>query len=330
MAVSVRSVLMSGVSVIGATAIAVAPVHAPPPETTAHTAGPVRAVSDQFVQLLAAAQPVPAPTEPVALSAASDAILEAWYRALPWLDYWVDLAAYLVDFIPFGFGFEIADQIYMVYYTLTRPIANSFVVDLVAPVVNDPFNLDTWITGVQSVTSTTVMSVRDFAVAEFWYFFGWLIPPLPPIPPLQTAVEAPATEAMAQTAAATEDETTVSEGTAGTDTTEETAVEGTDTTEETEETTETVEGEETPELDETDETDELAEIEPTTSTTGTVAAQGEVRGSDVDATDDEATDDTDDTSVGDNGAEAGGAAGDTPSDDADAGDTGDGGDGGQA
>lgn len=322
MAVSIRSVLMSGVSVIGATAIAVAPVHAPPPETTAHTAGPVRAVSDQFVQLLAAAQSVPAPAEPVALSAASDAILEAWYRALPWLDYWVDLAAYLVDFIPFGF--ELADQIYMVYYTLTRPIANSFVVDLVAPVVNDPFNLDTWITGVQSVTSTTVMSVRDFAVAEFWYFFGWLIPPLPPIPPLQTAVEAPATETMAQTAAATEDETTVSEGTEGTEETEETAAEGTDTTEEAEETTET------PELDETDETDELAEIEPTTSTTGTMAAQGEVRGLDVDAIDDEATDDTDDTSVDDNGTEAGGTAGEAPSDDADAGDTGDGGDGGQA
>lgn len=342
MAISVRSVLMSGISVVGATAIAIAPVHAPPPETTAHTTAPVRVVSDEFVELLAAVQPAAATGDPVALNAAGDAVIDAWNRALPWLDYWVELAAYVVDFIPFGF--ELADQIYIFYFTLTRPILDSFVVDLVAPVVSEPLNINSYIDGLSALGSTTVNALWNFAITEFNYFFGWLIPPIPPLPPLQSAVEGPVMEPMMATSAATsEEEVTVPEGTEETNEaqtagqTEETVPEGTEETGETgettelEETTETEEATETEET-ETEETEEVEEIEEagaTTSTNGTVAAQGEVRGSIVDATD--VTDETtDDTSSGGNQTEAGGTNDvEAPSDDAaDTGDDGNGADAG--
>lgn len=315
MAVSVRSLLMSGVSVVGATAIAIAPVQAPPPEITAHSnVAPVRVVSDEFVQLLAAVQPAAAPGDPVALNSAGDAVINAWNRALPWIDYWVELAAYVVDFLPFGF--DLSAQIDMFYFTLIRPIANSFVVDLVAPVVSDPLNLDSYITGLRALGAVSWNSLQNFAIQEFNFFFGWLIPPIPPLPPLQSAVEGPA---MAKSLAVGQDEATVlSEGAEETDEagraedageTGEKVIDGSENTEDTEATEQIEETGPTEELDETDEvedTEEAPETVPTKSTNGTVAAQGEVRGSDVDATDptEETTAGPDDTSTGDNQTQA--------------------------
>ncbi|MDA4105876.1 hypothetical protein [Mycolicibacterium holsaticum] len=352
MAVSVRSLLMSGVSVVGATAIAIAPVQAPPPQITAHSnVAPVRVVSDEFVQLLASVRPAAEPGDPVALNSAGDAVINAWNRALPWIDYWVELAAYVVDFIPFGYfipiGFDLSAQIDMFYFTLIRPIANSFVVDLVAPVVDDPLNLDSYITGLRTLGSVTWNSLQNFAIQEFNFFFGWLIPPLPPIPPLQSAVEGPT---MAKSLSAGQDEATtvLSEGAGDTDEagqgedtgkTGEAAPQGTENTEgtetseqidgtaPTEEVDETEQFEETAEVDETEEVDEAPEVEPTKSTNGTVAAQGEVRGSGVEATDPtgETTAGADDTSTGDNQAQAPADTADTqaPADnDADSGDDG--------
>ncbi|MGV0601881.1 hypothetical protein ABQE42_19835, partial [Mycolicibacterium pulveris] len=251
MGVSVRSLLMSGVSVVGATAIAIAPVQAPPPEVIAHTSAPVRVVSNDFVELLAAVQPTAAPGDPVALNAAGDAIINAWNSLLPWIDYGVELAAYVVDFIPFGF--ELADQINIFYFSLIRPIANSFVVDLVAPVVSDPLNLNSYIDGLSALGSTTVNSLWNFAVTEFYFFFGWLIPPIPPLPPLQAAVETPPMKSMlANSLPADEEETTVPESAEVAGEVEEEAAEGAETTEETtEETEETTDVEETAELEET-------------------------------------------------------------------------------
>ncbi|MDQ2635437.1 MAG: hypothetical protein M3Y83_01000 [Actinomycetota bacterium] len=306
MAVSVRSLLMSGVSVVGATAIAIAPVQAPPPEITTHSnVAPVRVVSDEFVQLLAAVQPAAAPGDPVTLNGAGEAVINAWNRALPWIDYWVELAAYVVDFLPFGF--DLSAQIDMFYFTLIRPIANSFVVDLVAPVVSDPLNLDSYTTGLRALGSVTWNSLQNFAIQEFNFFFGWLIPPIPPLPPLQSAVEEPA---MAKSLAAGQDEAMVlpeaAEETDEAGQAEETVLESSEDTENTDATDQTEEIDQVEDIEEVEGMEEAPDVAPTESTNGTVAAQGEVRGSGVDATDptEQTTAGVDDTSTGDNQAQA--------------------------
>lgn len=310
MAVPVKSVLMAGISVVGATAIAIAPVHAPPPDIgTSYHSAPVRVVSDEFVELLAAVQPVTVTADPVALNATGDAIINAWNRVLPWIDYWVELAAYAADFIPFGYfipiGYDISAQIDIFYFTLIRPIANSFVVDLVAPVVDDPLNLDSYIDGLSTLGSVTWNSLQNFVISEFNFFFGWLIPPLPPIPPLQSAVEEPM--AAISLAATEEEETTGPEEAKSEEISEETAEPAPETTEEVEEAEEAEEPveeveetEEITEVDELEDVEETLETEPTKSTNGTVTAQGEVRGADVEVTDatnadDEATDESTDS-----------------------------------
>ncbi|MGE2689803.1 hypothetical protein [Mycolicibacterium pulveris] len=327
MAVSVKSLLMSGISVVGAGAIAIAPVSAPPPETSTsyYHAAPVRVVSDQFVELLAAVQPISATAEPVTLNGAGDAIINAWNRALPWIDYVVELAAYAADFIPFGYfipiGYDISAQIDIFYFTLIRPVANSFVVDLVAPVVSDPLNLDSYIDGLTTLGSVTWNSLQNFAIAEFNFFFGRLIPPLPPIPPLQSAVEEPTT---AMSLVADEEETAVLE-----EDTEEAAEEpAAETAEATEEVDEVV-----TELDET-EVEEVEEVEEPVEEIEEVSETNEIEGIE-DATEiddaDEATEDSID-SVDDTVSST--LSDDTDSDDsddaADSGDDGDAGDGGEA
>ena len=48
--------------------------------------------------------------------------------------------------------------------------------------VNDPLNLASYVNDAVAVGSTTVNAFINFGIAEFNYFFGWLIPPLPPLP----------------------------------------------------------------------------------------------------------------------------------------------------
>jgi hypothetical protein len=211
---SARSYLRAGVAAFGACAIAVAATVAPPPDVGISPAAP-KVVSKAMVELRAAVQhmaPVlvlpqasQTPTTaaavvaagPAVQNAASDFIVNAWNAVLPWIDYGVDLTDYVLGFIP---GISVlGDQISIVYYSLVRPVANSFVVNLVAPIVNDPLNPAVYVNGLITLGSVTVTSLINLGINEFNYFFGWLIPPIPPIP-----LAAPtSTTAAAQTLTAT-------------------------------------------------------------------------------------------------------------------------------
>jgi hypothetical protein len=179
---SARSHLMTGVAAVGASAIAIASSVAPPPDVRvpAHQPATTHVVSKATVELLAAVQrmtpravtsppttgtpaaftAIPqaaAVTDPFALNAASDVIVNAWNAVLLWIDYGVDLTDFVLGFIP-GIS-VIGNQISIVYYSLVRPVANSFVVDLVAPVVNDPVNINSYVNGLATLGSVTVNSL---------------------------------------------------------------------------------------------------------------------------------------------------------------------------
>jgi hypothetical protein len=203
--VSVRSTLAAGVAAVtvGAivTAPSVGPVAAPVSAqpvalTAAQTPTPqfaaiVEAARQQVLAIAAPPAPPAPPTTPAPQNAASDFIVNAWDAAVPWIDYGVDLATYVLQFVPFGY--LVGDQI-NIFYNSLFPIADSFVLDLVAPVVDDPLNLNVWANGIGDVARTSVTSFVNLGINEFNYFFGWLIPPIPPIGPLATATLASSTD----------------------------------------------------------------------------------------------------------------------------------------
>jgi hypothetical protein len=198
---SVRTRLTVGIAAITASAVVLAP-------TTAQTPRPdVRQLSAPRVALAAAVKPlVVTPmtakqldtartvigrldpktasllpqAAPAPLNAASNSIASAYEWLQGWVSYGVELAQYALQFIPYGY--LIGNQIGIVYDTLVLPISDSVVYDLIIPVVNDPLNLASYVNGAVAVGSTTVNAFINFGIAEFNYFFGWLIPPIPPLP----------------------------------------------------------------------------------------------------------------------------------------------------
>ena len=114
---------------------------------------------------------------PTPQNAASDLITAGYQFIQYWVDYGVNLAQYVLQFIPYGY--LIGAQVGIIYYELIRPISDSVVYDLINPIVNDPLNIWTYINGAVAVGQTTVVSLINTGIAEFNYFFGWLIPPLP-------------------------------------------------------------------------------------------------------------------------------------------------------
>lgn len=205
-----RAWMSVGVAAVTATALTVVPsadeptppgparVAAPPVLLTA-AAEPLAATElpdllgdwlQSVVVLPTAAAPTPPAVEPVVGSTSlGNAVINAWNWALPWIDYGVELADYVLGFIPGGY--LIGDQIDIVYFSLVRPVANSFVVDLVGPVLNEPLNLASYVDGLVTLGQVTVNSLINLGINEFNYFFGWLIPPIPPLPPIgPLAVEA--------------------------------------------------------------------------------------------------------------------------------------------
>ncbi|AKS32967.1 hypothetical protein [Mycolicibacterium goodii] len=215
MTVSVRAYLLAGAAAATATTIALTSVQVTPPDIAvpAQPTAPQPELSEAMIDLLAAARRmtvvIPAPVaEPgihaphggaapgfaqprvhtapsaqatapggvVVQNAASDFIISAWDAAVPWIDYGVGLVDGALGWVP-GLAI-IGDQVSLLWTYLGYPVANSFVRDLVAPVVNSPLNLDTWANGFSAVASTTVNSLANTGVAEFNYFFGWLIPPV--------------------------------------------------------------------------------------------------------------------------------------------------------
>jgi hypothetical protein len=311
MSVSVRSHVVAGVAALAVSATVLAPVvvAVPAPETPAvahrvdlaasvkplvlspETVATARAAIERIdpeAQLPLQTAAIVAPTPQ---NAASNAIIAGYQFIQYWVDYGVQLADYVLGFIPYGY--LIGDQVSIVYFNLVRPISDSVVYGLVVPVVNDPLNIWSYVNGAVIVGQTTINALINTGIAEFNYFFGWLIPPLPPLPlaatettalkpealTLRTAevteepADEPATELASETAVAEHDASAV-------DAVEDTAAEA--------------EAAETPK-------DEVAEVaaepvaakpeaeattpESTTTSVGGVEAQGEVRGGEKDAKD---------------------------------------------
>lgn len=210
MSTSVRSYLVAGAAAATATAIALAPVQAAP----ADIAVPAEPTSTQpqltqaMVDLLAAASrmtaavapriasqtgdapasgvaPAAAVTGDVAVQNAASDWLTAGYEFIQyWVDYGVDVAEWALGWIPGGW--IIGDQVDIFYNTLIRPIANAIFYDAVVPIVNDPLNFGIWVNSIGNAIGTSINAAIDFGVAEFNYFFGWILPPLPPLPGLAT------------------------------------------------------------------------------------------------------------------------------------------------
>jgi len=212
MTVSVRAYLMAGAAAATATTIALTSVQVTPPDVVvpAQPTAPQPELTQAMVDLLAAARrttitiPVPPDAPRVApphgnaapdaqatasgditvQNAASDFVVDAWEAAVPWIDYGVGLVDGALGWVP-GLAI-VGNQVSLLWTYLGYPVANSVVLDLVAPVVNAPLNLDVWANGFGAVASTTANSLVNTGVAEFNYFFGWLIPPVALTTPTET------------------------------------------------------------------------------------------------------------------------------------------------
>ncbi|MUL66794.1 hypothetical protein BOO86_20135 [Mycobacterium sp. CBMA 234] len=202
---------MAGAAAVTAAAVALTPIQVIP----ADVAVPAQATSTQphltkaMIDLLAAARNVPVPvpphlpaagvvpkvgTAPLAAAppvvgpqnAASDWLTSAYQGTQAWVDWGVNYATDLLYwagwFVPFA-G-TIAAQTDIFYWTLIRPISDNIFYQGVVPIVNDPLNLGVWVNSIGNVIRMSIPPVVNFGIAEFNYFFGWLIPPIPPIPPI--------------------------------------------------------------------------------------------------------------------------------------------------
>lgn len=308
MSVSVRSHVVAGVAALAISATVLAPVvvSVPAPETPAiahrvdlaasvkplvieplspETVATARAAIERIdpeAQLPLQTAAIVAPTPQ---NAASDAIIAGYQFIQYWVDYGVQLADYVLGFIPYGY--LIGDQVSIVYFNLVRPISDSVVYGLIVPVVNDPLNIWSYVNGAVIVGQTTINALINTGIAEFNYFFGWLIPPLPPLPLAATETTALKTEALTLKTAevtesvdepATEAATIAEHDASATDAVEEIAAEP--------------ESAETPKDEVTEVAAEPVAAEPeaetktpesTTTSVGGVEAQGEVRGGEKDA-----------------------------------------------
>lgn len=122
--------------------------------------------------------PMAAAAGPAVANSITNGIDQAYQFIQYWVDYGVDLAQWGAGFVPV-IGGLVSAQIGIVYDNLVRPIANSFVYNLVDPIINDP-SFSNIVNSFGRFGSDIVNSVINFAWAEARYF----LPPLPPLPGL--------------------------------------------------------------------------------------------------------------------------------------------------
>lgn len=194
MQISARSVLISGMATVTATAIALTPVQALPRDVTV-SAPPATAqqmTSQQLVDLLAAVQRLAAnpstaqlianaqaaPTAGVlAFPGLGNAIISAYNAIEFWVDYGVEWAAYAAGWIPWV-GWIAADQINIFYDALIEPIARAIT-----------YNIAYWIGGSKSFLQALNDGILASANAGIGFLnaeisWGWsLLPPIPFPPP---------------------------------------------------------------------------------------------------------------------------------------------------
>jgi hypothetical protein len=136
----------------------------------------------------------PAPTALIAFPGLGNAIKDAYNFVEYWVDYGVDVAAYAVGWLPFGW--VAADQIQIFYNSLIEPVARTIT-----------FNIADWVGGSQTFLQGLNRVVLDSANAGIGFVnaeiaWGWsLLPPLP-FPPPQIPSLPWFTQAQSVTAAA--------------------------------------------------------------------------------------------------------------------------------
>ncbi|MDR3663860.1 MAG: hypothetical protein P4L86_26315 [Mycobacterium sp.] len=225
MPVSVRSYLMAGAAAATATAIALTPVQVLPADVAvpAHlTSADQSHLTKAMIKLLAAAGTLPAAatsqrpaasvaptvgTTPLAAvpgvgpqNAASDWLTGAYQGIQAWVDwgvtYGTDIAYWLAGWgVPFAY--TIGAQTNIFYWSLIRPVSDNIFYQAVVPIVNDPLNLGVWVSGIGNAIRSSIPVVVNFGIAEFNYFFGWILPPLPPVPPNWPAAAAASAQPLA-------------------------------------------------------------------------------------------------------------------------------------
>lgn len=163
-----------GVSSVTLSPLRIAPIARPslsaqPRSATAEPLAPTAAPSRSSAPAAAVAGPAVA-------NSITNGIDQAYQFIQYWVDYGVDLAQWGAGFVPV-IGGLVSAQIGIVYDNLIRPIANSFVYNLVDPIINDP-SFANIVNSFGRFGGDIVNSVINFAWAEARYF----LPPLPPLP----------------------------------------------------------------------------------------------------------------------------------------------------
>ncbi|TQK28422.1 hypothetical protein [Arthrobacter sp. SLBN-53] len=119
----------------------------------------------------------------LALPGLGNAIIDAYYTVMPWVDWGVNLAVYATEWIPLVN--LLTPQIDIFYYSLIRPIITSAV-----------FNFAYWVggsidfgQGLTNFFNESVAAGVNFVNTEIDWFLSFL-PPLPPFFPLAAASQA--------------------------------------------------------------------------------------------------------------------------------------------
>ena len=199
MTVSVRSYLTVGVAALAASAVAVAPVHAPAPQSLSTAAVRLSAAVQPLLQPVNAAAAVlglvSVQTAPAAVAAASagDAIINAYNAIEPWVQWGFEVGAWAVGYVPYAGYF--GSQINIAYNT-GEPLVQSWVYSF-AYLIDGNVSLigPTLVNGIKQ-------SITNLVQGEIQWILGYL-PPLPPIPPFAAVPAGPAAAATALTAAVT-------------------------------------------------------------------------------------------------------------------------------
>jgi len=199
MTVSVRSYLTVGVAALAASAVAVAPVHPPAPQSLSTAAVRLSAAVQPLLQPVNAAAAVlglvSVQTAPAAVAAASagDAIINAYNAIEPWVQWGFEVGAWAVGYVPYAGYF--GSQINIAYNT-GEPLVQSWVYSF-AYLIDGSVSLigPTLVNGIKQ-------SITNLVQGEIQWILGYL-PPLPPIPPFAAVPAGPAAAATALTAAVT-------------------------------------------------------------------------------------------------------------------------------
>ena len=206
MTVSVRSYLTVGVAALAASAVAVAPVQAPAPQSISTAAVRLSAAVQPLVEpanvaagvLGLVSTPKPAVPKPAAAgstgtpraavtanNSAGDAIINAYNAIQPWVQWGFEVGAWVVGYVPYAgyFGSQIN-----IAYSTGQPIVGSWVYSF-AYLIGGNVSLigPTLVNGVKQ-------SITNLVQGEINWVLGYL-PPLPPIRPF--AATAPSTSAAA-------------------------------------------------------------------------------------------------------------------------------------